>query len=89
MQRISNAPQLQELQSNMNTVSNMDDLAALEHLQTVAFTFNEISDLSPLKNLTSLVSVDFNYNKISDISALANTPTRQHANTCRRTSVQQ
>lgn len=55
-----------------NHIHNLEPLAGLIRLETLALNANQISDLSPLANLTNLTGMDLGWNNISDITPLAN-----------------
>ena len=57
---------------NENQIHNLEPLAGLMRLESLALGGNQISDLSPLANLTNLTGMDLGWNNISDITPLAN-----------------
>ncbi|MDY3901555.1 MAG: leucine-rich repeat domain-containing protein [Atopobiaceae bacterium] len=66
------ARNLEVLNLNENSVSDLAPLAQLTSLRELRLVRNEVSDLTPIAGLTDLRVLDIYYNHVTDISVLSN-----------------
>ena len=69
---IENLVNLNRINLEKNSISNIEPLKQLNNLEEVCLDNNEIKDINALENITSIESLSLSSNRIEDISILKN-----------------
>ena len=78
IEKLVNLSNLKELYLNLNEITNFDlsninNLAGLQNIQSIDLSHNQIQDLSKISNLnllTNLTTLNLSYNQITDLSGI-------------------